>query len=87
MMAQGELPSIDQAILDRARYWHTGKRLAGKRIRQTWFRELPVRKVRLPTAHARALLQELENRGVTKGSVMPSLDRVVESLELQRSIL
>ena len=87
MMARGELPSIDQAILDRASYWHTGNRLAGKRIRKTWFDELPVRVVRLRIAHAGALLRELENRGVTKGSMMPSLDRVVESLELQRSIV
>ena len=87
MMAQGNLPSIDQAILERASHWHTGNRLAGKRIRQTWFSELPVKQVRLRSAFVRALLRELENRGVTKGSMMPSLDRVVESLELQWSIV
>lgn len=86
VMARGELSSMDQAIMDRARFWHNGNRLAGKRVRQTWFDEIPVRQVRLSTIHTGELLQELENRGVTKGTVMPSLDRVVESLELQRSI-
>ena len=37
LMAQGELPSMDQAIVDRARHWHTGNRLGGKRMKQTWF--------------------------------------------------
>lgn len=86
LMARGEMSSMDKAIVDRASFWHTGNRLAGKRLRQTWFDVLPLRQVRLPTTHTSDLLRELENRGVTKGSVMPSLDRVVESLELQRSI-
>lgn len=85
VMARGELSSLDQATLDRASYWHEGDRLTGKRIRQTWFDKVPVKQVRIRTTHAGELLKELENRGVTKGSVMPSLDRVVESLELQRS--
>ena len=85
-MSRGELPSIDQAILERARFWHTGERLAGKQIEQTWFGKLPVKEVRLHAVHAGALIRELENRGVSKGTMMPSLDRVVESLELQRSI-
>jgi len=83
LMAQSELLSLDQAIVDRARYWHTGSRLAGKQIKQTWFSESPVRKVRLRATYTGQLLRELENRGVTKGNMMPSLDRVVESLELQ----
>lgn len=87
VMTRGDLASIDQAITDRASFWHTGNRLTGKGIRQTWFDELPIRQVRLRTTHTGELLRELENRGVTKGSVMPSLDRVVESLELQRSIV
>ena len=86
VMARGESLAIDKAIADRARFWHSGKRLAGKRIRQEWFDELPVRQIRLCTTHTGALLRELEDRGFTKGSVMPSLDRVVESLEFQRSI-
>jgi hypothetical protein len=84
--ARGELLSIDQATLDRARFWHNGNRLAGKGIEQTWFDELPIRQVRLRATHTGALLRELDNRGIRKGSVMPSFDRVVESLELQRSI-
>lgn len=86
VMTRGELLSIDSAMADRARFWHTGNRLAGKGVSQTWFDELPVRQVRLRSFHTAELLRELENRGVTKASVMPSLDRVVESLEFQRSI-
>ena len=87
VMTRGEALSIDKAIAERASFWHNGNRLKGKRIKQTWFDELPVRPVRLCTTYTRELLRELENRGTTKGSVMPSLDRVVESLELQRSLL
>ena len=86
LMTRGELLSIDRATADRASFWHNGNRLAGKGIKQTWFDELPVRQVRLRTIHTGDLLRELENRGITKASVMPSLDRVVESLEVQRSI-
>ena len=86
VMARGEMLSIDKATADRARFWHNGKRLAGKYIRETWFHSLPVRQVRLCTLYTDDLLRELESRGVTKGSIMPSLDRVVESLEFQRTI-
>ena len=86
VMTRSELLSIDKATADRASFWHNGNRLAGKGIKQMWFDELPVRQVRLRTNHTADLLRELENRGITKGSVMPSLDRVVESLEFQRSI-
>ena len=51
VMARGELSSMDQAIVDRAGFWHNGNRLAGKRVRQTWFDELPVRQVRLRPIH------------------------------------
>jgi hypothetical protein len=87
VMTRGELLSIDKATVDRARFWHNGNRLIGKGIKQTtWFDELPVRQVRLPTTHTGELLRELENRGITRGSIMPSLDRVVESLEFQRTV-
>lgn len=86
VMARGESLSIDKATVDRARFWHNGNRLGGKGIIQTWFDELPVRQVRLSTNHTGGLLRELENRGITKASVMPSLDHVVEYLEFQRSI-
>ena len=86
MMARDELLSIDQATADRARFWHNGERLSGKGVEQTWFDELPIKKVRIHTKHTGILLRELENRGITKASLMPSLDRVVESLEFQRSI-
>ena len=86
VMTRGELLSIDKATADRASYWHNGDRLVGKGITKTWFDNLPVRKVMLPTTYTGELLRELENRGITKGSVMPSLDRVVESLEFQRSL-
>ena len=86
VMTRGESLSIDKVAADRARFWHLGKRLAGKGIKQAWFDKLPVRQIRLPASSVGQLLRELENRGVTRGSVMPSLDRVVESLELQRSV-
>ena len=87
VMARGESLSIDRVIADRAGFWHNGNRLEGKKVKPTWFDEFPVRQVRLCTAHTRELLRELANRGITKGSVMPSLDRVVESLELHRNLL
>ena len=86
VMTQGVLSSIDQVIADRALFWHRGNRLTGKGFNRTWFDELPVKQVRIGAVHTGRLLHELENRGVTKGSLMPSLDRIVESLEFQRSI-
>ena len=86
VMTRSGLLSIDQATMDRASFWHNGNRLAGKGIKQTWFDKPPVRQVRLRTFRTGELLKELENRGITKARVMPSLDRVVESLELHRSI-
>ena len=86
VMGRNEPLSIDNATADRARFWHTGNRLAGKVNSQPWFDELPVRQVRLRTFHTAELLRELDNRGITKASVMPSLDRVVESLEFQKSV-
>ena len=86
VMTRGMSLSIDEAISDRARFWHTGDRLPGKRIKPTWFDEIPVRQVRLRTSFTGELLRELENRRITRASLMPSLDRVVESLKFQRSI-
>ena len=86
VMVQGDLLSIDKAIADRANFWHNGKRLAWKRIQPTWFDELPIRQVTLSTKHTSALLRELANRGVTRATLMPNLDRVVESLEIDRSL-
>ena len=86
VMTRRELLSIDKAIAERACFWHTGDRLASKELKPTWFDELPVTQVRLSTVHTGELLRELADRGITRASVMPSLDRVVESLEFQRSI-
>ena len=86
VMTQGQTLSIENALADRARFWHNGNRLAGNRITQTWFSQLPIKQVILSTSLTGALLGELANRGVTRASVMPSLDQVVESLEFQRSI-
>ena len=86
VMAGGELLSIDKAIASRANFWHTGERLAGNRISQNWFNDLPIMQVRLSTTFTSALLNELSKQGITRASVMPSLDRVVESLEFQRTI-
>lgn len=80
VMARGGPLSIDSVTADRARYWHTGGRPAGR-----WFDELPIKQVKLSVAFTADLLRELENRGVTMLSIMPpSLDRVVEHLEFQR---
>lgn len=86
LMASGALSTLEKAIVDRAHYWHTRGRLERVRLRQTWFAEAPVRSVRLHARHARALLRELEDRGTSLGTVMPSLDRVVESLTLRREL-
>ena len=86
IMTQDRSMSIDEAIAERARFWQIGKRLAGKGISRTWFNEIPVRQVRLRTSHTVELLQELDDRGLTRASLMPSLDHVAESLEFQRSI-
>lgn len=86
VMTRGDALSLESALADRARFWHNGNRLAGSRITQSWFSQLPIRQVILSTFHTGALLRELANRGVTRANVMPSLDQVVESLEFQRSI-
>lgn len=86
VIPRGDLLSLDKVILERARFWHNGKRLARKNVKQTWFDEIPVRKVRIHNTHTGDILRELENRGVTKGMLMPSLDRIVESLEFQVSV-
>ena len=86
VMPRGEPLSIDSVIADRARYWHTEKRLDRDESAQSGFDELPIKQVKLRAALTVDLLRELEKRGVTKGSVMPSLDRIVEHLEFQRKL-
>ena len=86
VMARGEPLSIDRAVATRASYWGTGRRLAKYGIEPTWFDNVPVRQVNLPAHFTVELLKELANRGITKGSLMPNLDRIVESLELQRAL-
>lgn len=86
VLSTGEILSIDNVIAERARFWHNGKRLASAGLKQAWFDVIPIRQVRLCTCHVVELLQELQNRGVTRGSLMPSLDRVVESLEFYREV-
>ena len=86
LIGRSEPLSIDRAISERARFWHTGRRLQGKKIERTWFDEIPTRQVQLPTSLTGDLLKELDSRGITRASMMPSLDRVVESLEFQRDL-
>ncbi len=86
VMARGEPLSIDRTVVSRASFWSTGRRLAKYRIEPNWFDNVPVRQVNLPAHLAADLLMELANRGITKGSLMPNLDRIVESLELQRAL-
>ncbi len=85
VMSRGESLSIERAAADRANYWRVGNRLAEEGMQPTWFDDVPIRQVRLRSDRTGELLRELENRGV-QASLMPSLDRVVESLEFQRSI-
>ena len=86
VMARGEPLSIDRAVVTRASFWGAGRRLAKYGIEPTWFDNVPVRQVNLPAHFTVELLKELANRGITKGSLMPNLDRIVESLELQRAL-
>ena len=86
IMARGEPLSLEQVVVSRAAFWSTGNRLARHRTIQTWFSDIPVRQVQLPRDCTRELLLELANRGITKGSLMPSLDHIVESLSIQKSI-
>lgn len=85
VMAMEKPLTLDGAIVDRANYWNTGKRLSSRHIVPNWFSDIPVKLVRLSSRRTQELLQELESRGISKASTMPSLDRVVESLELQRT--
>ncbi len=78
--------SLEKAISNRSRFWHRDNRLKERQITQTWFDEIPVRQVLLRRSLTRQLLGELEDRGLTKAFLMPSLDRIVESLDFQRSI-
>lgn len=78
--------SLETVIAERARYWQTGNRLAARGIEPNWFDELPVKQVRLRINHVSTLLRELEDRGITKATVMPNFDRVVEYLEFQRTL-
>lgn len=84
VMGRRESLSLDRAVVDRASFWATGRRLTKYVSEPTWFDDVPVKQVNLPRHYAVELLQELANRGITKGSLMPNLDRIVESLELQR---
>ena len=86
VMTRGESLSIERAAADRANFWRVGNRLAGQGMQPSWFDDVPIRQVRLRSNRTGELLKELENRGITQASLMPSLDRVVESLEFQRSI-
>ena len=86
VMTQTDELSLEDALADRSRFWHTGARLSGKHLSPKWFDETPIRQVRLCTIYADDLLRELQDRGSTRATLMPSLDRVVESLEIGRSL-
>ena len=78
--------SLENVVVERARYWHRGNLLEREGINQTWFSEVPIAKVCLPVECVVDLLKELRTRGITIGRLMPSLDRVVEALETDRRI-
>ena len=76
-----ELLSIDRVLMERSHFWHTGGRLAGQGIPKTWFGDPPVLQVKLDLSQTAALLDTLNKMGITRATIMPSLDRIVESLE------
>ena len=86
VMAESRSVALDQIIVNRAQHWHRGERLNRFGMAVTWFDELPIKQVRLANESAVDLLREAASYGVTKASVMPSLDRVAEALKFDRSI-
>ena len=76
VMARGEALSIERAVADRASFWGTGRRLTKYVSEPTWFDDVPVRQVNLPADYTVELLKELADNGITKGSLMPSLEGV-----------
>ena len=86
VMHQSNDLSIEQAIGERALYWNSGNRLAGYKVRKNWFADIPIVQVRLRKDFAGDLLTRLDEKGINKGTVMPSMDRVVEGLEMMRCI-
>ena len=81
-----ELLSLDRVIADRSSSWQKVHHITCPNQLQTWFGEPPVRRITLHADHTGELLKELSKRGITKATVMPSLDRIVESLAFQMSI-
>lgn len=86
VMHQRRPLSIEHVIAERAQFWHKGDRLQGNDVQKDWFDETPIKQVRLTTKLTREILMELEKRGINQGTLMPSFDRVVEGLELSRSV-
>lgn len=86
VMHRGVELSIDQAVIERAEFWSKGDRLSGHGVTMNWFNEIPLAQVRLKRSHAAEVLVKLEELGVSRGALMPSMDRVVEGLEMMRSI-
>ncbi|MXY08889.1 MAG: FRG domain-containing protein [Rhodothermaceae bacterium] len=78
--------SMENVIVKRARYWHSGDLLEQEGITRSWFGEVPIAQVCLPVECVLDLLKELRTRGITVGRLMPSLDRVVEALKIDREI-
>ncbi len=78
--------SLESIIAMRAQYWLAEDRLKHAGIDQTWFGDVPVAQVCLPSECVVDLLKELKTRGISIGRLMPSLDRVVEALSTDRLI-
>ena len=86
LMNVNNILSLESAVIERALYWQYGDRLKKRGVPNNWFGEVPIRQVVLGSQWVPELLRELATRGITKGSLMPTLDNIVESMELKREI-
>ena len=86
LMHRAEELTIDRTVLERAEFWSKGDRLAGHGVTKGWFNDVPLAKVTLKRSQAAEMLVKLEEMGISRGSLMPSLDRVVEGLGMMRDI-
>lgn len=86
VMNVGKSLSLENAVIERAQFWQHEDRLTERGITRTWFDDVPIRQVILGSECVPMLLRELATLGVTKGSLMPSLDNIAEGIALGRAL-